>query len=239
MKLKNYSLLLAFFAVTFTANAQNITGTYNGTMTVEVVVPFPDEVEFPNQDIIISEDGNHLFKLSILDFSFFGLEFGNLEVTGISSSTNDIGTIILSKEGFSEGPTVDLGEGNELPTVITLNFGEVTVGGGLRLDLSVDIYLHISDDLIIQENVANVTFTGNVYSGIFSPKADRIAVYPTVATDVITIEGFENAEFSIFNQSGQLVKQGRLTSETINVSALNTDIYFLNINGFSGMFIKR
>jgi hypothetical protein len=243
MKSKIYSFLLAFFAVTFTVNAQNIAGTYTGTMTVEVVVPVPDEVEFPNQDIVIAEEDGGLFKLSILDFSFFGLELGNLEVAGISAEPNFIGRIILSKEGWSEGPAVDLGggPGSEIGTIIMLNYGEVTDWGVLTLDLSVDLYADTGgDEGVLQANVANVTFTGNITpSGISSPKAETISVYPTVATDVITVEGFENADYSIFNLNGISVKKGRLTTETINVSVLNTGIYFLNINGESAIFIKQ
>jgi hypothetical protein len=240
MKLKIYSFLAVFFAAAIIANAQDIAGTYTGLMTVEVVVPEPDEVEFPNQDIIITEEDGGLFKLSILDFSFFGLELGNLEVSGISVIHSFNGWM-LSKEGWSDGPAVDLGggPGSEIPTIIMLNSADITTTGILTLDLRVDLYVDLGTE-VLQENVANVTFTGNLStSGIFSPKAEKIAVYPTVATNIITVEGFENADYSIFNKSGQLVKQGKLTTDAINVSTLNTGLYFLNINGNSAIFIKQ
>jgi len=240
MKLKFFSFLALFFAVAFTANAQQIAGTYNGTMIVEVVVPEPNVVPFPNQDIIITDEGGGLVKLSILNFSFMGFDIGNLEVSGISA-TNTGGTTTLSKAGFSNGPSVDVGLG-ELPTVITLNTANITSGGVLMLDLSVDLYVEYVDSgfgVVLQENVANVTFTGNRSTGIFSPNAEKITIYPTVATDVIVVEGFENAGYTIFNPSGISVKQGKISTETISVSALNTGVYILNINGISATFIKR
>ena len=241
MKLKIFSFLAVFFAAAFTANAQEIAGTYNGTMTVEIVVPAPDVVSFPNQDIIITEEGG-LAKLSILNFSFLGLELGNLEVAGISTANNG-GTTILSKEGWSDGPAVDLGggPGNEIPTIIMLNSASVTSEGVLELDLRVDLRVDFGIPGMppLQENVANVTFSGNLSAGIFSPKAEKIVIYPTFATNVIVVEGFENADYSIFNQSGIWVKKGRLTAENINVSNLNSGVYILNINGVSAIFIKR
>jgi len=234
MKLKFFSFLAVFFAAAFTANAQSVAGTYNGLMVVEVVVPAPDEVEIPNQNVIITNDGNDLVKLSILNFSFFGLELGDLEVAGISTATNN-GVTTLSKEGWSDGPVVDL-EGSEIATIIMLNSAGVTSKGVLTLDLSVDLYV----PEIIQENVANVTFNGNMIpTGIFSPNANRISIFSNTATGEIVVEGFENADYSIFNLSGVLVKQGNLKTETINVSALNAGIYILNINGASALFIRK
>ena len=235
MKLKIFSFLAVFFAAAFIANTQEIAGTYKGTMTVDVVAPMPDVVSFPNQDILITEEEGGLVKLSILDFSFSILELGNLEVSGISTENNG-GTITLFKEGWSDGPAVDLGggPGSEIQTLIMLKSASITGEGVLELDLRVDLY--IPD--ILQENVANVTFGGN-HVGIFSPKAEKIAIYPTLATDVIVVEGFENADYSIFNQSGILVKQGKLSAEKINVSSLNSGVYILNINGASTLFIKQ
>ena len=236
MKLKIYLFLAVFFAAAFTANAQKIAGTYNGEMIVEVVVPEPGIVSFPNQDIIITSEGGSLVKLSILNFSFLGIELGNLEVAGISTA-NAGGTTTLSKAGLSNGPVIE--ELGGLGTLIKLNSANINAGA-LTLDLSV--YLDALDMLPLEEaHVANVTFSGNniILSGIFSPKAEKIAIYPTVATDAIVVEGFENADYSIFNRSGKLVAQGRLTTDAVNTSALNAGLYILNINESSAVFIKR
>jgi len=237
MKLKIFSFLAVFFAAAFTANAQSIAGTYSGLMIVEVIIPDSAEVHFPNQNIIITDEEGGLVKLSILNFSFLELELGNLDVTGISTATNG-GVTTLSKEGWSDGPAVDLGTGpgNELPTIIMLNSAGVTSEGVLTLDLSVDLYV----PEIVRYNVANVTFNGSaIPAGIFSPNANRINIYSNVAAGEIVVEGFENADFSIFNLSGVLVKQGNLSTETINVSALNSGAYILNVNGASALFIRK
>jgi len=237
MKLKFFSFLAVFFAAAFTANAQEIAGTYNGTMTIEVVIPEPNVETLPNQNILITEEGGGLVKLSILNFSFLGLDLGNLEVAGISTTNND-GTITLSKGGFSDGPAVDLGggPGSEILTLIKLNSAGIT-SGILTLDLSV--YLDFPEIPIEEANVANVSFVGDQILGILSPKVEQITVYPTVASNEITVTGFENAAFSVFNQSGVLVKQGKLSAKTINISALNAGVYILNINGASVLFIKK
>jgi len=235
MKLKIYSFLAVCFAAIFTANAQ-IAGTYNGTMNVEVLFPAPDVVQIPNQDIIITEEAGGLVKLSILNFSFMGLELGNLDVAGIGTATYDGKIVGLEKEGFSAGPVVeDLGG---LGTLIKLNSASVSNTGALTLDLSV--YLDVLDLLSLEEaNVANVTFTGNRAVGINSPKAEKIAIYSNLVANEIVIEGVKNVGYSVFNPSGILVKQGKLTTANINVSDLNAGLYILNINGITTTFIKR
>ena len=233
MKLKFFLFLAVLFAAAFTANAQEIAGTYNGTLTVDVIVPEPNEVSIPNQDIIITDEGDGLVGLSILNFSFLGLDLGNLDVAGITASEEG-GVMTLSKAEISAGPVIeDLGG---LGTLIKLNSASINAGV-LTLDLSV--YLDVPEIPLEEANVANVTFSGNLTTGILSPKAEKMIIYPTVATDVIMVTGFENAAYSIFNLNGALVKQGKLNTKTINVYALSAGIYILNINGVSAIFIKR
>ena len=135
-----------------------IAGTYVGTMTVDVVVPAPAEVVFANQNIIITDEGDGLVGLNILNFSFFEIELGNLEITGISTTHAD-GTTTLSKAGWSDGPIIeDLGG---LGTIIKLNSASVTDAGVLTLDIQVDLFAELGEE-VFQENVANVTFIGTI-----------------------------------------------------------------------------
>ena len=233
MKLKIYVFLAVFCTAAFTAHAQTIAGTYTGEMVVEVLIPEPGEVPFSGQDIIITNEGS-TYKLSVLNFSFFELELGNLDVTGISA-TEENGIVTLSKTGMSTGPEIeDLGG---LATLIALNSASINARV-LTLDLSV--YLDVPEIPLEEAQVANVTFTGNNTStGIFTPKTEKITVYSTVVNDIITLKDIKAADYAMYAPNGTLVKAGKTNNGTINVANLGIGIYILNINENSIKIIKK
>ncbi|MDO4728248.1 MAG: GLUG motif-containing protein [Bacteroidota bacterium] len=60
--------------------------------------------------------------------------------------------------------------------------------------------------------------------------AQQIKVYPTLASDVINIESTLHINsFTIYDYSGKVLKQGKLTATSVDVSDLNTGIYILNL----------
>ena len=87
---------------------------------------------------------------------------------------------------------------------------------------------------------ANIT--GNVNINEIS---ENINVYPNPATNFINIESESNIEnIVIFNITGQIVSISKLqnfkTSKIeIDVSNLQTGIYFLNIETENGNFVKK
>jgi len=233
--------VLTFFAVllaaTLCASAQtNIAGTYKGTLTVTVLMGDADSDSFENTKIIVTEELGGTYKLSVLNFIFADIVIGDLDVTGISASEEN-GEVILSKAGSSVGPLVDIGP-ITVNTFIYLNSASISSEGQLILSLSVTGNSEFMEEGE-EEPVADVEFTGDITTGIFSPKAETIAIYPTIVDEVITVTGFETANYAIYTQNGALVKAGNVNNGIINAANLGTGIYFLNINGASAKFIKK
>ena len=240
MKKNVFTFFAVLLAATLCASAQiNVAGTYKGLLEVEVLLGGDDIVPFENTNVIITGEDGGTFKLSVLNFVFpiegiGDIEIGNLDVTGLSASEEE-GVITLSKSGASNGPNVPMGD-LALYTFIYVNSASIE-NGNLKLNLSVTA--HISQTPELAEPAANVTFEGNYVTGIFSPKAETIAIYPTIVDEVITVAGLESADYAIYAQNGALVKAGKINNGTINVANLGTGIYFLNINGASAKFIKK
>jgi len=249
MKSKIYLFLTVFFAVLFAANAQNVAGTYSGEVVIDAS-NFLEPLVQP-EDIIVAQTGD-VYSLKINQFTLLDPEtqdplmlIGDIEFDGLAASLQGE-NVVLSKAGISNGPVVY----EIMPTTIELLSCVISPDGAMSVDLNVNAYTTEDSEAVWDINnidpnvwaaVINVTvaFTGLTQASIFSPKADKLAVYPTVATDQITVEGFENAHFAIYNQNGALLKQGKLNAQTVNVSALNTGVYILNIGSASAIFIKK
>jgi hypothetical protein len=58
------------------------------------------------------------------------------------------------------------------------------------------------------------------------------SIFPNPATDVVTIKGLENtlSTVEVFNIAGQRIYNSTSNMETINVSALNSGVYFVKLS---------
>ena len=65
-------------------------------------------------------------------------------------------------------------------------------------------------------------------------------LYPNPCNGILTILGVHAGEYRIANLLGQTIKTGCIDTEKqqINVSALPTGVYFININGKTTKFVK-
>ncbi|MDR1761667.1 MAG: calycin-like domain-containing protein [Bacteroidales bacterium] len=218
MKLKFLSFLTLCFAIAFTANAQEIAGTYIGTLTVDAM---GSTTPIADQNIIITEE-NGTYTLSVLDFSFASQELGNLNVDGITTEGTD--NVTLSKSGTSEGPSVPpMGA-----TLITLNSASVSATGVLIFDLSV------SPASMPAMVLATVTFEGSIpieteiagtYTGDMNITAGPEPTLVPEQNVVITQQGstytISVLNFSFMNmQLGDLEIAGISASETGNIVTL-------------------
>ena len=251
MKLKIFSILTAFCAVVMTVNAQiDIEGKYSGEVLINAS-NFLEPLTQP-ENITVAKTGD-LYTLKINQFTLLDPEtqeplmpIGDIEFAGVEASLQGE-NIVLSKAGISNGPVVY----NIMPTTIELTSCVITPSGEMSVSLLVNAYMPNDSEAIwdinnIDPNVwtvfidVEVAFTGSkTLSSVFSPKAPTIVIFPTLATNVITVEGFENQNYSVFNQNGKLVKQGRLNTEIINVSGLSAGVYILRVNDASTIFIKQ
>lgn len=75
-------------------------------------------------------------------------------------------------------------------------------------------------------------------TGLIMTASGELSVYPSVAKDKITIANKESGtKVSIYDQVGKLVMTS--SESEINVSALNTGLYLLNVQGKAMKFIKE
>lgn len=83
--------------------------------------------------------------------------------------------------------------------------------------LSFYVAYHVEGDTTIEDGVGNVT-------------AEKMAVYPNPARDVVMIEGLEltDAQYTIYSAAGQIVKEG-VTSGSISVGMLPSSVYILEV----------
>ena len=67
-----------------------------------------------------------------------------------------------------------------------------------------------------------------------------VMVYPNPSNGIITVLGIQAGEYLITNLLGQTLMTGRIDTEKqqINVSALPTGVYFINLNGKTTKFMK-
>jgi hypothetical protein len=64
---------------------------------------------------------------------------------------------------------------------------------------------------------------------------DRISIFPNPAKEIIHIDGVgQGWEFVVTNVQGQVVLQGALMSENLDVSGLTTGIFILNLKDQQG-----
>jgi hypothetical protein len=227
-----FSVFAALFVISLSAHAQtNITGTYIGELFVTM-----DESTLSDVSIyLIQEEGSNTYALSIKDFVFGELPIGDLDVTGISAEEND-GIITLTKDGYSDGPTVDV-PNISIPVSTRIYLQEATITNDqLTFVLTVN-------GMIGQEiPLTNVSFTGekDTRTGIFSAKADKaLAIFPSLVEDVIRIQGLTNGRYAIYNLSGSMQQSGITGKGEINVSALSTGLYLIAVDGKTAKFIKK
>jgi len=75
-------------------------------------------------------------------------------------------------------------------------------------------------------------------TGVADITSPQITIYPNPTSYELRIDGVA-ADYSIFNVMGQIVMQGNLSGNSINVSSLASGIYYLKISGQTLKFIKE
>lgn len=134
-------------------------------------------------------------------------------------------------------------------TSITIHFHDgteqliaVSEDGKLSFDAT-NLLIHTADGTvsISLSTLRKITFDKGVSIPDYAKK-ENIVVYPNPAQTYVRIAGIETSmvNVKIFSVNGQLLLQKECDSnEQIDISSLNSGLYFININNNLIKFIKR
>ena len=170
-----------------------------------------------------------------------------INTIGTQSNKNGIGARVeVSSPNFTSPQIRDVrsGEGFRYMSSLTTHFG---LGTDTTIN-SITVYWPSGVVDIINNPSVNqtITITEGETLSLQSTLAEDLILYPNPTKDYLflnTTYNFENAIYTVFDISGKRVLNSRLSSNTIDVSALNTGNYFLRImdNGLirTQKFIKE
>jgi hypothetical protein len=68
---------------------------------------------------------------------------------------------------------------------------------------------------------------------------EKLRVYPNPVNSQLRITNYESGDYSIFSVMGQVLMQGKLQNNTINVEALSSGMYYLKVDGKTVKFVKE
>lgn len=216
--------------LSFSAKADDITGTYKGNLNV--TLDGSELPELPNTEIVLSKTaGTDTYSLSIIDFRFMQIEIGDLTVDGITRTNEGANAVSLSKDELSAGPIVQLAEGGpKVQTYIEFTYSAITDG-----ELSLELDIKGEDKAT---SIVLVEFEGTKQaSGLLNPKNNSLAI--CVSPDFSTITTQQSGNYTIFNTTGATIQSGSIQDGTIGIADLKTGIYLIKINNRIAKFMKK
>ncbi|MGC4040576.1 MAG: T9SS type A sorting domain-containing protein [Flavobacterium sp.] len=91
--------------------------------------------------------------------------------------------------------------------------------------------------------IRKITFTDSTLGTPgFGENKNNLALYPNPGSETLQIKSdlFEDLDVKIYSLTGQLVKQGSYTpNQSIDVSALSSGLYLVQVNGLTLKFSKK
>ena len=219
MKQLLLTLSLALLGI-LNSNAQSIN--FTSTLT-EAEIGSTVTVTF---EYSIASDGYIYCAIELLDDFTYQSTVADAELNPAPAGTNVSGSFDLTiPEGTT--PTMDL-TGN--------------LNCKMKIELKDSNFQYLEGDfpsteINLTETLSNTEFDAE----------EPFTIYPNPSTDFVEINGFDNlstSKITIFNTLGQKVFQNEnLQSNRINVSSLNSGVYFMLIQDYSSKqtvkFIKK
>lgn len=227
MKKVLLSVLVMLFALVTTSYADDIYGSYKGT--INVMVSGQSMEPATDKEAIITKDANGTVTLSIKQFKFLAFDFGDkIVVPGLEAEEEGTNLTIFPND---TPVTIDLGA--------PLNNVDITVNEGAVAEKVLKLQLTIITAVPVAGTIVEVAFEGTKVgsSAISSATSQKLNVYAD--GNQVEVKGIEGAaNYAIYNIAGNMVKQG-YTAGNINVSTLSNGIYLLKMNGTTMKFVKR
>ncbi len=211
-------------AIVVAAHAQDVAGTYTGTMALDLMGSVTE------QDATIrleaTEDGEQ-YNIIVENFSYGGYNLGDLEVSNVSVSEEADGTVVLTKDEEFEGPSVSM-------VTTTVKSTSATVKDGtLDLDFIVSVTIASSTTLEV-----NVSFQGTIIqSGLSAVAAEKTEIKVWGMGNSMTVKGAQT--YTIYNAAGVPVQQGAADGSIISLDNLGNGIYLVKAGNTVTKFVKR
>ncbi|MCK9290119.1 MAG: T9SS type A sorting domain-containing protein, partial [Bacteroidales bacterium] len=76
-------------------------------------------------------------------------------------------------------------------------------------------------------------------SGLLTPSANQLVVYPNPARDKLTIKGFETGTIEIYDLTGKLLHHTQIQDGTIDISTLEQGIFLIMLKTKDQTFTTR
>ncbi len=126
----------------------------------------------------------------------------------------------------------------------TWNNGTSTVGSSITINpkfAGTQVYTitGVSSDNCTSKTTVTVSVLA--CTGIESVDGAQFNLYPNPSQGNLTVEGIENGTVKVFNQTGQLVFEGKVTSQsnTLDLSHLAKGLYQVNLQQGSQVVVKK
>lgn len=186
------------------------------------MTPSSQMVSFPAASLIEMMEGDMIGAFDQTNTLCGYMEIGLANMSqGMVLFGDDVTTI--EKDGYTDGEAITFrvlrATGEEFNLEVVWDYNADNASGNFYSQS-----LSVVKDLDL-----GITGIGNAAAGL-------VDVYPNPATDAVVIninaEKFETAEVSIIDTKGNVVLETRVhnTETTLNISSLNTGIYFVKIN---------
>lgn len=150
-----------------------------------------------------------------------------------------LANILLYHTVGAEVLSTDLTNG----AVTTLN------GDDVIIDLSNGVM--VNDASVVTADVQTDNGVVHAINKVLNPETasieelsiEKLTIYPNPTSSVIKVDNFENASYKIFNLNGEVVKDGAIKANSIEIEALKNGSYFLHIfdgnKVYSSQFVKQ
>ncbi len=205
------------------------------TDTVDVFFRFYDQENFDGSEVIYIDDASVMVNVPSTDATLSDLTIEGGTVADFSPDVYHYDVYL--PQGTTDVPAVDA----------VLNDTSATVDITQATDLNGDESARTATVLVTAEDgttTQSYTITFTVVTGINTPAAERINLYPNPARDQIVIRGLSNGKISDINLmdvTGRIIKTFKSTGieTTLNIDDLHAGCYFVRVENRTLKFIKR
>ncbi|MDL2289817.1 T9SS type A sorting domain-containing protein [Paludibacteraceae bacterium OttesenSCG-928-F17] len=182
---------------------------------------------------------------------------GELEISGVTATDYDETITYFAKTTPTEGPFIVIDSiktplfddsmkatlktvvGDYLEFQYKFNEGyvsNISSASNKKLFASIDLQLKLG--LLGFQSLLKVTFGDNGSTSIDTYINNTLDIYTSPASDIITVVGSVNENYSIYNTNGALIQTGYIQNEQVNISNITSGMYFIKVDNKTAKFIK-